>query len=222
MVEGSNAREYSVKLYALVLDPNIRVKGRGSSYTDVSMAIAYSPTLGSISKLNPEGILESASFTRISKGRRMINYPGSDDLRVMEKVTRYTHEHEIPDWIGWIVGLVITLILIEIGERFGVFSYFPSWPLWILVFFPIGYVWENIFGERVFYVSEIMISGKHDNVVSFIREVRNNLGRNPILVLKQRDLKRLEDVLGIDPIGLEMVWDRIIEGDAEIVRGDLA
>ena len=204
----------SVKLYAVALKPKMRyVRSDGEKVllTDVTFAITHSPTLLEAAKMKPSGVLDSIKVLKV-KGKRAIEFPGSEELQVSELVGRYEYENPIPEWLGWIVGVVLAFIVISLLEGSGLSNYFPTWAVWLLVFFPIGEIWEHVFSDKTFYMSEIQIVGDRDRVVKFVKELRSNLGRNPILVLRDKDLKRLSDATGMDLISLENRWDEVIHG----------
>jgi len=214
IVLGLSAEKYSVKLYAVDLKPRIKYVRSNEErvfLTDVSLAIAYSPTLSEVTGMKGSDILENLRVLRV-KGRRAIEYPGGDELEVSEFVERYEYESPIPSWFGWIIGVAVTFALITILESSSISNFFPTWSLWLLVFFPIGEGWEYVFRDKTFHMSEIMVSGSKDKVIEFVRDLRSNLGRNPILALKERDLKHLSEATGMDLISLENRWDEIIHG----------
>ncbi len=105
---------------------------------------------------------------------------------------------------------MLAFIVVGLLEGFGLSNYFPTWGVWLLVFFPVGEIWEHVFSDKTFYMSEIRIVSHKDRIVKFVKELRSDLGRNPILVLRNRDLKRLSDAARMDLISLENRWDEVI------------
>jgi|GEM_PF-5798589 len=209
-----NGERSSVKLYAVALKPKmkyIRSDGRRILLTDITLAIAHSPTLLDVAKMRPSDVLDSIKVLKV-RGKRTIEFPGSEELQVSELVERYNYEGAIPDWLGWILGIVLAFIVIGFLETYGFSNYFPTWAVWLLVFFPIGQIWEHAFGEKTFYMSEIQIVGSRDKIIRFVKELRSNLGRNPILALRDKELKQLSDALGMDLVSLENRWDEVIHG----------
>jgi len=218
----SSEEKFSTKLYAVVLEPKIKyvTDDRTIFLTDVSMAIAHSPTLSSVTGLSAQQIFQKIKYSGGSSysgyysipKKRIIEYPGTDRLSVSEIVTKYRYESVIPEWLGGGIGFVFAFAIIQYGESAGFFVYFPSWAVWPLVFLPIGFAWDHILGDKKYYLSEIIISGDKDLVLKTIKEIRNNLGRHPLLVLRNNDLKKLAAATDMDPISLEESWDKALYG----------
>jgi len=202
-----------MKLNAFAVRSRISYKtkeGEKKLFTDISMAIAHSPTLCNVTGLSPGEILDKAEIRRIGGGR-IIEYPGSDKLKVSETITSYEYENPIPEWLGWIIGVAVVFVLENLVEFWGLSSIIPTWIFWLCIFLPLGIGWERIFSDKIYHLVEIFARGEKENVIKFARELRNNLGRDPIWVLSDKDLARFSSISGISIDMLDESW-RLIEG----------
>ena len=210
----SGGEKFSLKLYAFAMDPKIKYSlpsGRTKIFTDISIAISRAPTLQGATGMNANDILDKTDIRGMGSGKRIIEYPGSNDLSVSEFITRYDYESPIPEWLGWIIGFVLVSILQDVGGSLGVFDgVIPSWVLWLVLFIPLGMAWSYVFSDKEYYLSEVYVGGVSEKVLSFGRELRNNIGRDPIGVLSLKDLERFEAASGLDVVALEESW-KIIE-----------
>lgn len=202
---------FSTKLYAFALNPRIirNVRGKYVTISDVSMAIIYSPTLSQTVGMDPENLLLNASISTSGGFLRMIEYPSSEKLRVTEAITKYEHENPVPSWLGWIIGMLIVMILENLLMIY--VPWFPTWFLWLLIFIPIGMGWQYIFKDKKYYLVEIYISGQKDLVLRFVRDLRNNLGREPLLVYRGKDLRLFEKISGLNLSALDAHWHELLK-----------
>ncbi len=205
---------YSIKLYAFPIQPKVKYPSDSETktITDISIAISRCPTLAATTGLEPNGIMDKVKVKKMGHGKRIIEFPSSDELQVSEFITSYYYESPIPEWLGWIIGMGLAYAIINLGDSTNIIdNVIPSWVIWLCVFFLIGFAWSRYFEDKKYYLDEIYISGKKDIVVRFARELKSNMGRDPIYALSLRDINRFMEASGLEVDSLEESWRRIEE-----------